>query len=235
MRPLAVAARHLASLRSTSVTGAWLSRISALYARLTSFTAHRFVRLANDKSTTNRTIVFADPPGSTNYIYADVPATTLNDEIMDVAFLKVVGAENFPGGIEELARIHRIDDGGANLGDHWKHKYVVDLDGMSYSGRFFSFLESDSAVLKATVYREFFSDWIQPWYVMPLAHVPMLSTLTSVSLVGCTTSRSHSHTQRSTMCTHSSPVRRNRPCTLQTRRFCTCRRRSVKPLTETGD
>ena len=141
-------------------------RLSVHTSRLPLFHGHRFVRLASDQSTTNRTVVFADPPGSTNYVYADVPAATLNDEIMDVAFLKVVGAENFPGGINELVRTHRIDDTGTTLGDHWKYKYVVDLDGMSYSGRFFSFLESDSAVLKATVYREFFSDWIQPWYVI---------------------------------------------------------------------
>ncbi|KAI0752756.1 capsular associated protein [Daedaleopsis nitida] len=131
---------------------------------------HRFVRLANDRSSINRTIVFADPPGSTNYIYADVPNAKLNDEVMDVAFVKIVGAENFPGGLDALVRVHRVDDGGVNLGDHWKHKYIVDLDGMGYSGRFFSFMESDSAVLKATVYREFFSDWIQPWvHYIPLS------------------------------------------------------------------
>lgn len=126
----------------------------------------RFVRLASDRSSANRTVVFADPPGSTNYIYADVPAAALNDEVMDVAFVKVVGAENFPGGHDTFVRQHRVDDGGVNLGDHWKHKYIVDLDGMGYSGRFFSFMESDSAVMKSTVYREFFSDWIQPWCVL---------------------------------------------------------------------
>ncbi|RDX45857.1 capsular associated protein [Lentinus brumalis] len=131
---------------------------------------HRFVRLASDQSSANRTVVFADPPGSTNYIYADVPAGQLNEDMMDVAFVKVVGAENYPGGLDALVRAHRVDDGGVNLGDHWQHKYVVDLDGMGYSGRFFSFMESDSAVLKATVYREFFSDWIQPWlHFIPLS------------------------------------------------------------------
>lgn len=98
---------------------------------------------------------------------------------MDVAFVKVVGAENFPGGIDSLVRRHRVDDGGVNLGDHWKHKYIVDLDGMGYSGRFFSFMESDSAVLKSTVYREFYSDWIQPWYVIGYPTPPNGSHLTS--------------------------------------------------------
>lgn len=123
----------------------------------------RFVRMASDDSSINRTIVFADPPSSTNYVAAQVPIRDLNEEIMDIAFVKVVDSFNYPGGIGALMRDHRFDDSGVNLGDHWKHKYLVDIDGMGYSGRFFSFLESDSAVMKATVYREFFEGWIQPW------------------------------------------------------------------------
>ncbi|KAI0074327.1 capsular associated protein [Panus rudis PR-1116 ss-1] len=131
---------------------------------------HRFVRMTSDESSTNRTIVFADPPSSTNYVYTSVPIGALNEEVMDVAFVKVVGSFNYPGGIGSLIRDHRFDDGGVNLGDHWKHKYLVDIDGMGYSGRFFSFLESDSAVMKATVYREFFEGWIQPWlHFIPLS------------------------------------------------------------------
>lgn len=120
--------------------------------------------MASDESSTNRTIVFADPPGSNDYVYTQVPIAALNEEVMDVAFVKVVDSFNYPGGVGALIRDHRFDDGGVNLGDHWRHKYLVDVDGMGYSGRFFSFLESDSAVMKATVYREFFEEWIQPWY-----------------------------------------------------------------------
>lgn len=133
--------------------------------------------MASDESRYNRTIVFADPPSSANYVHAHVPAAYLNEEIMDVAFVKAIGSSNYPGGIGALIQDHRFDDGGVNLGDHWKHKYLVDLDGMGYSGRFFSFLESDSAVLKATVYREFFEQWIQPWY----ARHPQTSALLLVS------------------------------------------------------
>ncbi|KAF7798170.1 hypothetical protein EIP86_009387 [Pleurotus ostreatoroseus] len=131
---------------------------------------HRFVRMASDTSSTNRTVLFADPPGSSNYVYAEVPTSALNKEMMDVAFVKVVDSFNFPGGISALLRDHRFDEGGVNLGDHWKHKYLVDVDGMGYSGRFFSFLESDSVVLKATVYREFYEQWLEPWlHYIPLS------------------------------------------------------------------
>ncbi|GBE86749.1 hypothetical protein SCP_0906300 [Sparassis crispa] len=111
-------------------------------------------------------MVFADPPGSSNYIYAEVPVGMLNDEIVDVAFVNLVDWYHFPGGLLALVRAHRFYDGGVSLGEHWKHKYLVDIDGMGYSGRFLSFMESDSAVMKSTVHREFLSDWIQPWYVL---------------------------------------------------------------------
>lgn len=49
------------------------------------------------------------------------------------------------------------------LGEHWKYKWLVDFDGMGYSARVFALLASESAVVKSTIYREFWSDWIQPW------------------------------------------------------------------------
>lgn len=49
------------------------------------------------------------------------------------------------------------------LTDHWRYKYLVDVDGMGYSAHFLAFMASESAVLKSSVYREFFSDWVQPW------------------------------------------------------------------------
>ena len=125
--------------------------------------------MASDESSLNYTIIFADPPDSARFVSVRVPVNSLNEEIMDVAFSKAMGEQNYPGGMQAMVEAHRFDDAVA-LGEHWAHKYLVDLDGMSYSGRFMAFMASDSAVLKATVYREYFSDWIQPWCVH-LAHL----------------------------------------------------------------
>jgi hypothetical protein len=121
--------------------------------------------MASANTTNNRSVIFADPPNSSNFISADVSIQALNNEVMDVAFVKAIDYHNYPGGLEAYMQSHRFGDG-VYLGDHWRHKYLVDLDGMSYSGRFFAFLESDSAVIKSTVYREFYSDWMQPWCVL---------------------------------------------------------------------
>ena len=131
---------------------------------LTFFCPNRFVRMTSAKTKSKRNVVFSDPPSSSRYHSAEVSMDDLNDEIMDVAFVKAVDFYNYPGGYEGYVADHRFDEG-VFLGDNWRHKYLVDLDGMSYSGRFFAFLESDSAVIKSSVYREFYSDWLQPWCV----------------------------------------------------------------------
>jgi hypothetical protein len=121
--------------------------------------------MTSDDSDNTKTITFADPPTATNFVSVKVPSWALNSDIMDVAFVKSVGY--YPEGADALVRDHRFDDA-VPLGEHWAYKYLVDIDGMAYSGRFMAFLTSDSAVVKATVYQEYFSDWIQPWYVYPL-------------------------------------------------------------------
>lgn len=128
--------------------------------------------MTSDQSNNTRTVTFRDPEDYTKLTSVTVPAKRLNEEIADAAFVKVSGL--YPGGLTALMQTHRFDNP-VPLGQHWSYKYLVDLDGMSYSGRFMSFLASDSVPVKATVYTEFFSDWIQPWCVLvflcpPLRH-----------------------------------------------------------------
>ncbi|TDL17937.1 glycosyltransferase family 90 protein [Rickenella mellea] len=131
---------------------------------------HRQVRLTfRFHSGPNVAIVFSDPPNSTSYREANVPIATLNDEIMDVAFTKWTGFDKYPGGEAAMRKTHRFAEP-VPLGYNWKYKHLVDIDGMGYSARFLAFLASDSAVIKSTVYSEYFSDWIQPWlHYIPLS------------------------------------------------------------------
>jgi hypothetical protein len=119
--------------------------------------------MAHESAVNNVTIVHASPLRPDSFISTTVPAKDVNNEIMDMAFVSAVGS--YPGGEDELRKVHRFA-GSVPLGKHWSYKYLIDLDGMSYSARFMAFLASDSAALKSTLYKEFFSDWIQPWYVM---------------------------------------------------------------------
>ncbi|GAA6022439.1 hypothetical protein JCM11491_005508 [Sporobolomyces phaffii] len=49
------------------------------------------------------------------------------------------------------------------------YKYVLDVDGNSWSGRFRRLMLSNAAVVKATIFREFWTDWAIPW----LHFIPM--------------------------------------------------------------
>ena len=135
-----------------------------------------FIKMTSDSSNVNKTVVFADPPGTDNFVSADVEIGQLNADMMDVAFTKAVGCTQYPGGCDGMRKDHRFADA-VPLGENWRHKYLIDIDGMGYSARLFALvssllpsrselttqLKSECAVLKSTVYTEFCSEWLQPW------------------------------------------------------------------------
>lgn len=54
----------------------------------------------------------------------------------------------------------------------FKYKFLPDVDGYAYSGRYHSFLDSTSLPIKATVYSEWHNSRLVPWYHF----VPMQNT-----------------------------------------------------------
>ena len=167
--------------------------------------------MSSDGSDTNRTIIFPTPQtlatssASSEFSFSKVPVARANKEIFDTAFTKAVGCTQYhPGGCEGLRRDHRFADA-VPLGEHWKYKYLIDFDGMGYSARLFAFLMSESAVVKNTIYREFFSDWIQPWYVTLVLRSSPQSN--SAVRIGCISSLSAQAIPRSTTSSPTSPDR----------------------------
>jgi hypothetical protein len=45
----------------------------------------------------------------------------------------------------------------------WANKYLLDIDGNAFSGRFYTFLESKSLAFKLALFREWHEEWIKPW------------------------------------------------------------------------
>ncbi|KIK68432.1 glycosyltransferase family 90 protein [Collybiopsis luxurians FD-317 M1] len=124
---------------------------------------------SSSQTSTNAEAETVTPTPDIPLTHLRIPLSTLNQAIMDVAFVKATNPDQYPGGLEKLMEEHRFS-GGVYLGGHWQYKYLLDLDGMSYSGRFMSFLASDSVPVKSTVYEEFFGDWIEPWlHYIPLS------------------------------------------------------------------
>lgn len=54
--------------------------------------------------------------------------------------------------------------------DAWKYRYLLDIDGNAFSGRFYAFLKSHSLVFKMAVFKEWHEEWIRPWvHYVPLS------------------------------------------------------------------
>jgi hypothetical protein len=58
----------------------------------------------------------------------------------------------------------------ANQQDAWAYKYLLDIDGNAFSGRFYAFLQSKSLIFKYALFREWHAEWIKPWvHYIPLS------------------------------------------------------------------
>jgi hypothetical protein len=58
----------------------------------------------------------------------------------------------------------------ADQQDMWKYKYLLDMDGNAFSGRFYAFLKSKSLVYKMALSREWHEEWLKPWvHFIPLS------------------------------------------------------------------
>lgn len=54
--------------------------------------------------------------------------------------------------------------------DAWKYKYLLDMDGNAFSGRFYAFLKSRSLIYKFAIFREWHYEWVRPWaHYIPLS------------------------------------------------------------------
>ena len=52
----------------------------------------------------------------------------------------------------------------------YQYKYLLDMDGNAFSGRYYAFLLSRSLVYKLAIFREWHDDWLRPWlHYIPLS------------------------------------------------------------------
>jgi hypothetical protein len=87
--------------------------------------------------------------------------------LMDVHFQHVYQCD--PGDCDAMREFFVIADS-VTQQDHWKWKYLLDMDGNAFSGRFYAFLKSKSLVFKMAVFREWHADWLKPWvHFVPLS------------------------------------------------------------------
>lgn len=88
-------------------------------------------------------------------------------EIMDVYFSHIGQCD--PGDCDAQREFFKVVEP-ADQQEAWKYKYLLDIDGNAFSGRFYAFLKSHSLTFKMAVFREWHEEWIKPWvHYVPLS------------------------------------------------------------------
>ncbi|GAA5989676.1 hypothetical protein JCM5350_001660 [Sporobolomyces pararoseus] len=90
------------------------------------------------------------------------------DKFLDIKFQ---GRAQQCGDEESCSRFEQeFDwDGYMSEEDQNQYKYVIDVDGNGWSGRFHRLMSSNSLVLKSTIFPEWYADRVQPWvHYVPL-------------------------------------------------------------------
>ncbi|KAK8117514.1 uncharacterized protein PG998_005795 [Apiospora kogelbergensis] len=88
-------------------------------------------------------------------------------EIMDIFFSHIGQCD--PGDCEAQREFFTIKDR-VEQQDAWRYKYLLDIDGNAFSGRFYAFLKSRSMAFKWAIFREWHMDWLKPWvHYIPLS------------------------------------------------------------------
>ena len=89
------------------------------------------------------------------------------EAIVDVKFSHVGQCD--PGDCDAQKEYFEVVEK-ADQQDAWKYKYLLDMDGNAFSGRFYAFLKSNSLVYKMSIFQEWHKDWLKPWvHYIPLS------------------------------------------------------------------
>lgn len=94
------------------------------------------------------------------------PRTRLGEWVdawSDVAFVDLMCAEQEPEGQCYYTAPHYSVELGITMAEQFDWKYLPDIDGNSFSGRYLGFLRSTSLPIKATVYKEWHDSRLVAW------------------------------------------------------------------------
>ncbi|KAK5134393.1 hypothetical protein LTR08_006573 [Meristemomyces frigidus] len=124
----------------------------------------RFVHLANNINSSGPPQTLLLPRGQHSLAYTQLPVseltTLMSTDVHVVDFIARCGGRDCPQQAHEFAPLVPPTD----FQDHWQHKYLLDLDGAGFSGRFLPFLHSHSLPFKAALFREWWDDRVTPWH-----------------------------------------------------------------------
>lgn len=130
----------------------------------------RFIHLANNINDTTppQPVLLLHKDGK-RHAYASLSSATLTQHLATdvhiVDFIARCGGPDCEAQAQEFAPLATPSD----FQSHWSYRYLLDLDGAGFSGRFLPFLHSRSLPFKAALFREWYDSRLTPWlHFVPL-------------------------------------------------------------------
>jgi hypothetical protein len=121
----------------------------------------RLAHLTNTTYQSTETPLFLSYDSSSGFTLTSVSVSAPNLLDADVGIVDKIARCNGADCSDE-----ELDLGFKSAADfqaHWGYKYLFDLDGGGFSGRFLPFLTSHSLPFKAALFREWYDDRLTPW------------------------------------------------------------------------
>ncbi|EXJ88609.1 hypothetical protein A1O1_05539 [Capronia coronata CBS 617.96] len=142
-------------------------------------TRQRLVHMANNITTSSHdrfTILLPNPSDHKKYKYQVLPGPAVKELGLkpDIAIVDRIAR---CGGVDchdQESEVHLVPP--TDFQAHWRYRYLFDLDGAGFSGRFLPFLQSRSVPFKTALFREWYDSRLTAW----LHFVPQDSRLHGV-------------------------------------------------------
>lgn len=126
-------------------------------------TRQRLVHLTNNLTHPHHEDATILLPSGANYQYQIVPSASIPHLGLHTNISFVEGIARC-GGIDCEQQISEFTFGrGTDFQAHWRYKYLFDLDGAGFSGRFLPFLHSNSLPFKTALFREWYDTRLTAW------------------------------------------------------------------------
>ncbi|KAF4555970.1 Hypothetical protein D9617_2g059360 [Elsinoe fawcettii] len=141
--------------------------VSASSNAWTGFARQRFHQILNSRVSPTALVLL--PSSNNRYRYAYLPSSTLRSTLHpDVKFTDPIVRCGEPDCTNQAVAFKPLV-APTDFQLHWSYKYLLDLDGAGFSGRFLPFLQSKSLPFKAALFREWYDDRVEAWtHFVPL-------------------------------------------------------------------
>jgi hypothetical protein len=144
--------------------GATSEGVSPGHGQWRGMTRQRIVHLMSPNAASNNAPQpILIPSGSHKHSYTSLPvsdlAALLPASVRIVETIHRCGGHDCADEFKEFSPLASPTD----FQNHWSYKYLLDLDGAGFSGRFLPFLASRSLPMKAALFREWWDDRLTPW------------------------------------------------------------------------